>query len=69
MKRFYVRFAFGQFKVIDRETEKVVTSYSKKADAESTAKGLCRIRKVENITKMMGKLKTLKGYSHYLTSV
>ena len=66
MKRFFVKSSFGHFNIMDRNTNKKVVGYSKKSDAKKTSDGLNRIRKSENITKMKAKLKTTKGYGHYL---
>lgn len=64
--RFYIRFNFGHWSVIDRNDNKMVVGYSKKEDAENTANGLNKIKTDSKITKMKEKLKTLKGYSHFL---
>jgi len=66
MKRFFVKQSFGDFSVIDRNTQKRVAAYSEKSDAEKTAEGLNRIKKTENIDKIKAKLKTTKGYKHFL---
>lgn len=65
MKRFYVKFHFGHFRVMDSETDKFIVGYSKKIHAQQTADGLNRIRKRENVDKMIEKLHTLDGYGHY----
>jgi prophage tail gpP-like protein len=65
-KRFYVKANFGHWSVIDNTDGKMVVGYSKKTDAELTAKGLNRIRKKENISKMKSFLQSTKGYNHYI---
>ena len=66
LERFYTKFSYGNWQVIDRKTDKKIVGYSKSIDAKNTAKGLNRIRKKENITKMKRKLKTVYGYGYYL---
>jgi len=65
-KRFSVKPSFGHWSVFDLNTNKKIVAYTKKEHAELTANGLNRLRKKENITKMMEYLKTKKGYGHYV---
>lgn len=65
MKKFIVKPSFGHFNVIDVNTKKMIVGYKKKGDAEKTAEGLNRT-KTENVFQMVSKLKTTKGYGHYL---
>ena len=65
-KRFWVKSNFGHWSVMDRSDNKMVVGYSKKTEAETTAKGLNRISKKENISKMKTYLTTTKGYGHYV---
>lgn len=66
LERFYIRFDYGAFQVIDRQTEKRIVGYSKSIYARKTAKGLNSIKKKENIPKMKWKLQTISGYNHYI---
>jgi hypothetical protein len=66
LERFYIRFDFGNFQVIDRNTNKRIVGYSKSIYAKKTAKGLNAINKKENVSKMKIKLQTISGYNHYI---
>tara|TARA_R110000823_G_scaffold4777_5_gene18947 strand:+ start:607 stop:819 length:213 start_codon:yes stop_codon:yes gene_type:complete len=66
LERFYIRFDYGGFQVIDRNTNKRIVGYSKKIYANKTAKGLNAIKKKENVSKMKMKLQTISGYNHFI---
>lgn len=66
MLRFFVKYKFGHWSVIDRNNWKQIVGYSKKTDAESTADGLNKIKEEENILKMIKILQSLNGYNHFL---
>ena len=66
VQRFYIKSNYGHWSVMDRATGKMVVGYSKKSGAEVTAAGLNRLKKPESISKMIEKLRTEKGYGHYI---
>ena len=63
---FYVKSNFGNWAVTDRRNNKMVVGYSKKEDAIITAKGLNYIDNSEELNETISKLKTMKGYGHFL---
>jgi hypothetical protein len=63
---FYVKSNFGNFSVTDRRNNKMVVGYSKKEDAIITAKGLNDINDTNELSETISKLKTMKGYGHFL---
>jgi antirestriction protein len=66
LDNFYVKSNFGNFSVTDRRSNKMVVGYSKKEDAIITAKGLNDIDNSEELNETISKLKTMKGYGHFL---
>lgn len=65
MKRFSVKPNFGNFKVVDNTTQKMVVGYSTKKDATLTADGLNKLKTEGAIQKRIESLKTIKGYGYY----
>ena len=66
LDNFYVKSNFGNWAVTDRRNNKMVVGYSKKEDAIITAKGLNDIDNSEELNETISKLKTMKGYGHFL---
>jgi uncharacterized protein YjlB len=64
-KRFFLKFSFGHWSVMDSNDLKMVAAYPKKEDADKTCAGLNRLRKIESIDNMKNYLKSTKGYGHY----
>jgi len=60
MKRYFVKPNFGQFKVVDNTTQKMVVGYRKKKDAELTADGLNKLKTNSAIEKRIKSLQTIK---------
>ncbi len=65
MKRFFVKPNFGDFKVVDNTTGKMVVGYRTKTGAELTAEGLNKLNTESAIEKRIKSLKTIKGYGYY----
>jgi len=65
MKRFFVKPNFGNFKVVDNTTSKMVIGYRTKKGAELTAEGLNKLKTESAIEKRIKSLKTIKGYDYY----
>lgn len=66
---FYVKNNFGNFSVTDRRNNKMIVGYSKKEDANITAKGLNDINDSNELSETISKLKTMKGYGHFLNKM
>ena len=65
MKRFSVKPNFGNFKVVDNTTGKMVVGYHTKKGAELTSDGLNKLKTDSAIEKRIKSLKTIKGYGFY----
>jgi hypothetical protein len=65
MNRFLVKANFGNFKVVDNTTNKMVVGYHTKKGAELTAEGLNKLKTESAIEKRIKSLKTIKGYGYY----
>ena len=66
-QRFYLKPNFGHWSIIDKNNNSVVTGYSKKTDAETTASGLNKLKTIKGIDSRIKSLKTIAGYGYFIT--
>lgn len=67
--RFTVKFFFGSWSVVDKETGKVVEQYIRESDAVLTSDGLNVIKERQELILIINHLKTDKGYGYFLNDV